>query len=82
LDTITLTGNIISFTISAGNPGQSLCLQFVQDGTGGRTVTGSPGNIAGFFTIGSSASKSNLQCFVYSRQRNLWLAQSSGMTNL
>jgi hypothetical protein len=77
---ITLTANITSFTLAAGQDGQEKTLTFCQNATGGFTVAG-PANVHGFFTIGTVASKCNAQRFIYSVSQTAWLADSVGITN-
>jgi hypothetical protein len=80
VNTMTLSGNVSSFTLAAGSAGQQVCLVFVQDGTGGRTV-GAPGNVRGFFAVGGTANRASQQCFSYSGALAAWVAQSAGAVN-
>jgi hypothetical protein len=79
--TITLTGNVTSFTVGNGTNGQPKTLIFCQDATGSRTVSGVPANVHGFFTIGSTLSKCSAQHFVFSSVASAWVADSAGATN-
>ena len=78
--TITLTGNITSFTLGAGIDGQEKTLCFVQDSTGSRTVA-APANVHGFFTVGTTASKYSCQHFTYFATPAMWVADSAGVVN-
>lgn len=40
MQSMTMTANVTSVTLSNGLPGQQLCLLWRQDGTGGRTIAG------------------------------------------
>jgi hypothetical protein len=77
---VTLTANITSFTLAAGEAGQSMTLNFCQNATGGFTVAG-PANVHGFFTVGTTASKCSSQSFTYSANQTAWLANSLGVIN-
>lgn len=45
LMSITLTANITSWTISSGKPSEDVTIVFIQDGTGGRTLSGAASNV-------------------------------------
>jgi hypothetical protein len=77
---ITLSGNVTSFTLAAGVDGEEKTLTFCQNATGGFTVT-PPGNVRGFFTVGTTAGKCSSQHFTYSTAQSAWLADSPGATN-
>jgi hypothetical protein len=77
---ITMTGNISSFTLSAGQDGQTKTIAFCQDAVGSRTVA-APANVHGFFTVGTTASKCSVQRFVYFSALSYWLAEAPGLTN-
>jgi hypothetical protein len=77
---ITLSGNVTSFTLAAGLDGQEKTLTFCQNATGGFTVT-PPGSVRGFFTVGTTAGKCSSQHFTYSAAQSAWLADSPGVTN-
>jgi hypothetical protein len=77
---IVLTGSISSFTLAGGLAGQHETLVFCQDGSGSHTVS-PPGNVHGFFTVGSTAGTCSSQSFVWSASRSAWLADSLGVTN-
>jgi hypothetical protein len=80
-NTITLTGNITSFTVPAVVPGKRMCLNFVQDATGTRTVSGVPATVHGFFSpIGATASTYSQQCF--NGIGTQWNADSPGIINV
>ena len=76
----TLTANITGFTISGLTTSGEWCFDFVQDATGSRTLSGAPSAVHGLFTIGSTASKQNVQCFYSPDGTNLY-AESAGQTN-
>lgn len=78
-NTITLTGNITSFTVPAVVPGKRMCLKFIQDATGVRTVSGAPAVLHGFFTVGPTASTKSVQCFVGADAE--WDADGAGVIN-
>jgi hypothetical protein len=77
---ITMTANIVTFTLAAGTDGQEKTLIFCQNATGGFTV-GNPTNVHGFMTVGTTASKCNAQHYTYSSGQSAWLADSAGVIN-
>ncbi len=77
---LVLTENVTSSTIASGADGQRLCINLVQDGTGGRTFVW-PSNMLGTMTIGTTADKRNQQCFVYYADDGAWVAESPGAIN-
>lgn len=78
--TITLTGNVTSFTVTNVVAGQKVNIQICQDGTGSRTISGIPGNVKGFFTIGGTLSTCSVQSFESFDGTNLY-ATSTGVIN-
>lgn len=78
---ITMTASITSFTMAAGSDGQLKILTFCQDATGGRTVSGVPANVRGFFTPGATASLCSTQTYHYSASHTAWLANDLGRIN-
>jgi hypothetical protein len=64
IQTITLTGNVTSPTTSNPLSGQRTVFNICQDGTGSRTFAW-PAGFKGTMTIGSTASKCNVQEFYY-----------------
>lgn len=78
---IVVTANITSFTLAAGVDGQHKCLNFVHDGTGTAYTVAPPSNVVGLFTIGSTASKRNVQCFTYWITDTVWAAEGPGVIN-
>jgi hypothetical protein len=64
IQTITLTGNVISSTLTNAVAGQYLYFLISQDGSGSRTFTW-PANFRGTGNIGLTASKGNVQTFFY-----------------
>ncbi len=60
--TITLTGNVTSSTLSNCSAGEDLVFDIIEDATGGRTWTW-PTNVKGAGTINTTASKHNVQLF-------------------
>jgi len=65
---IVMTANITGVTISNGRLGQTVCILWQQDGTGGRTVTGFAASIeltGGAITPTAGANKATMQCFRY-----------------
>lgn len=75
--TTTLTANITSFTLAAGQAGQEKTLIFCENGTGGFTVTG-PSNVQGLSLINTSASQCSGQHFTYSTVATAWIADGLG----
>ncbi len=87
LVTITLAGNYVptwaapsAFTPTSLSLSSRQCIQFVQDATGGRTVTW-PANVLGGFTPTGTAAKRSMQCFDYSPSQTAYVAESVGLTN-
>jgi hypothetical protein len=78
--TITLTANVTSFTITNGAAGQHFLIDWIQDATGSRTVSGPPAALHGFFTIGSTASKHNAQEY-YTADGSNFYALAPGIIN-
>lgn len=78
---IVLSGNITSFTLGAGTDGQSKCLNFAHDGTSTAYTVTPPANVHGLMTVGSTASKNNVQCFKYFTSDSAWLAHDPGVVN-
>ena len=76
--TITLTGNVSSSTVSNPVTGDRLVFNVCQDATGSRTFVW-PTGFKGTMTIGSTASKCNTQEFYYDGS-SYW-ALSAGQTN-
>jgi hypothetical protein len=62
--TITLTANVTSSTLSNAVAGQWLVLDIVEDATGGRTFAW-PANFKGAGAINTGANKHNVQMFYY-----------------
>lgn len=80
INRIVLTGNVTTSAILAGKNGQHMCVNIVQDSTGGWTFAW-PANMHGAMTIGSTASKNNQQCFNYYADDTAWIAESIGVIN-
>jgi hypothetical protein len=78
IQTITLTGNVTSSTISNSLSGQKATFNICQDSTGSRSFVW-PTGFKGTMTIGSTASKCNVQEFYYDGTN--WWALSTGATN-
>ncbi len=70
--TITLTGNVTSSTLSNCSAGEWLVFDITEDATGGRTFV-APTTLKGFGTINTTASKHNVQMF-YCDGTNAWAA--------
>ena len=79
LQTITLSANVTSATITNPNPAQSLTFKICQDATGGWTFTW-PATVLGGMTISTTANKCSAQEFIYDGAN--WLAKSAGVANL
>ena len=65
---ITLTGDITSITIKNADTGKKIKFIFLQDGTGGRTVSGWPGTVllqGASFTPTSNANRYSTLSFEY-----------------
>jgi hypothetical protein len=77
---ITLSGNLSGFTLAAGSPGQAMTLIFCQSERGGATVA-SPRNVRGLGEVGTAPSRCSSQSFVYSANRNAWMATAPMVTN-
>jgi hypothetical protein len=75
---ITLTGNVTSSTIGSASAGQGATFLVCQDATGSRTFTW-PASFKGAMTIGSTASKCNIQSFAY--DGTTFYATGTGMTS-
>ena len=52
-----MTANVTTFTISGGNPGDTIRIRFTEDGTGGRSVT-PPANVKFSGSIDTTAGRS------------------------
>jgi hypothetical protein len=78
--TIVLTANITNFTLASGTAGQEKTLTFCQNATGGYTVA-PPGNVRGFFAVGTTLSTCSSQHFTYNSTQTAWLADSPGVIN-
>jgi hypothetical protein len=75
---ITLTGNVTSSTVSGATAGQPATFILCQDATGSRTFVW-PAGFKGNMTIGTTASKCNVQNFVY--DGTSYYATAAGLTN-
>ncbi len=75
---ITLTGNVTSSTVSGAAAGQSSTFIVCQDATGSRTFAW-PASFHGAMTIGTTASKCNVQTFAY--DGTTYFATAAGSTN-
>lgn len=76
---IVLTGNITGYTVPAGAyEGQSLTLKFIQDGTGSRTLAGTPANVrlaGGALTLTTTASKVDTLNFLWDATLTQWIEE-------
>ncbi len=68
--TITLTGNVTSSTLSNCTAGEQLVFDITEDATGGRTFV-APTTMKGFGALNTAASKHNVQAF-YCDGTNAW----------
>lgn len=75
---ITLTGNVTSSTVASAGAGQSSTFIVCQDATGSRTFAW-PAGFKGTMTIGTTASKCNVQTFAYDGTN--YYATAAGLTN-
>lgn len=78
--TMTLTGNVTTFTLPAGIDGQEKTLIFIQNSGGSHTVA-APSNVRGFMGVGLTANKVSAQHFTYNVALTAWLADSPGVIN-
>lgn len=79
VQTVTMTGNITTLTLSNMSAGQRVVFDFVQDATGNRTVA-YPAAVHGGTAPGTVASKHNVQEFYSPDGTNLY-AVAQGITN-
>lgn len=79
VQTITLTGNITSWTITNIPSGGTISFIVCQDGVGSKTMASPPATVHGFMTIGSTASLCSAQSFVSSG--SALYATGAGSTN-
>lgn len=73
---ITLTANITSWTIGAGLAGEIITLEFIQDATGNRTLSGTPGNVllaGGAFVLTVTANKRDTLTLRYNTTAAAWV---------
>lgn len=77
-----LTANVTSWTMAAGVAGRGFTLTLCQNATGGFTVAGTPANVRGFGTIGTTLSTCSSQHFTYSGSQTAWLADSAMVINM
>jgi hypothetical protein len=77
---ITLGGNVLTFTLAAGAPGQAMTLTFCQSARGGATVA-APRNVRGLGAVGVQASRCSAQSFVYSANQAAWMASGAMVVN-
>lgn len=75
--TMPLTGNVTSFTLPAGQPGQEKNLTFCQVSPGGYTVT-PPTNVQAFMGIVPTTGVCSTQHYVYYSVSSVWLADGPG----
>ncbi len=75
---MTLTGNVTSFTIPNAAAGQTIRFIWVQDATGGRTVSGGP-SMKGFTSPGTNPSSYSIQACTY--DGSTWVCEPAA-TNL
>lgn len=80
--TITMTGNITSWTFTAGTDGDTIAIAFIQDGTGSRTLAAGPSTVVfagGSPTLTTTASKRDIFNFRYNGTLAKWEEQSRSM---
>lgn len=73
--TITLTGNITSWTFTAGSDGELVTIAFRQDGSGNRTIAGTPGNVllaGSALTLSTGANKVDMVTWRYDLGTTKW----------
>lgn len=76
---LTLGTNITSLTINAGEAGEIITLEVVQDATGGRTLPASWTNVVfagGSYTVTSTLSKRDVLQFIYDGTDAKWYERS------
>lgn len=77
---VTLSGTAVT-TINAGTgyPGEHMTVEFIQDGTGGRTVAGWSASFkiaGGVYTAGDAANKRGVLTFAWDSVASAWVEQS------
>lgn len=76
---IVLTGNITGWTTPAGAyEGQTLTIKFIQDGTGSRTLAGTPANLrlaGGALTLSTGANKCDTLNFLWDATLTQWIEE-------
>lgn len=80
--TITMTANITGWTFSAGLEGEVVTIAFIQDGTGSRTLAGTPSNVllaGGALTLTTTASKRDQITFRYDATLTKWVEQARSL---
>lgn len=77
-----LTANVTSWTFAAGAAGESVTLEFIQDGTGTRTLAGTPANVklaGAALTLSTGINKRDLITFEYDTTDSNWYEQSRSL---
>lgn len=78
---ITLTANITGWTIPGGVGDMEVTINFIQDGTGSRTLAGAGGNIrlAGALTLSTGAGKCDTICLKWNANLAAWVEKSRAL---
>lgn len=79
---ITLTDSISAWSIAAGAPGERVRIEFIQDGSGTRTLAGAGSTIklaGGALTLSTGAGKRDLLTFSWDNADSLWLETSRAL---
>lgn len=72
----TLTANVTSWTLGTGKPAQIMTLEFIQDSTGGFTLSGTPANVlfaGGSITLTVTANKRDTVTLRYDSNASKWV---------
>lgn len=80
--TITMTANITGWTFTAGTAGEVCTIVFIQDGTGSRTLAGTPANVrlaGGALTLTTTINKADAITFRYDATLAKWLEISRSL---
>lgn len=77
-----LTANVTSWTFAAGLSGETVTIEFIQDGTGSRTLAGTPANVklaGAALTLSTGINKRDLITFEYDLTDSNWYEQSRSL---
>ncbi len=77
-----LTANVTSWTFAAGLSGETVTIEFIQDGTGSRTLAGTPANVklaGAALTLSTGVNKRDLITFEYDSTDSNWYERSRAL---